>query len=212
MRTKILRGQSNGAKLMLSANGVHTMEVGIPNVALALFKKPSQKASSFLGNIPTFLEGSEDLQEECDIALITTLRDPDCDVPLQVANKIGNMYPIEVVVLATGGTRDISKAAIELANTCTSIAKNECKAEWKYGIPVFLYKGDITPVKVLPLSHYIVSTDCVIVMKRIYEGITTKELFLQKDDRDLILKDVFGNVEHGLDVINKINEEVFDAL
>ena len=49
-------------------------------------------------------------------------------------------------------------------------------------------------------------------MKCIYEDITTKEDLLQKDDRDLILKDVFGDVEHGLDVINKINEEVFDAL
>ena len=75
-----------------------------------------------------------------------------------------------------------------------------------------MYKGDITPTKVLPLSHYLVSKDCFVVMNRIYKGIKTKENLLNHEERDLIINEIFGDLKYGVKVINNISNEVFNAL
>ena len=63
-----------------------------------------------------------------------------------------------------------------------------------------------------PLGSYLLSYDCVTVMKCIFEDITTKELFLQKEDKDAILCSVFGDVETGNSVIGGIPDDVFESL
>lgn len=212
MRTKIPKAESYGIKLMNSSNGVYTKNVGIPNVAVSFFRKPNRIHKAFMGGITSVLESDKEMKDSCDVVLVTTLKNPDTDMPLQIPNKVGIMYPVEVVVLATGGAYDVSCSAMKLAKKCTLIAKRECRLEWRYGVPKFMYKGDITSEKVLPLCHYIVSKDCFVVMKRIYKGIKTKEDLLNHVERDLIIKEIFGDLRYGVQVINNITKEVFDTL
>lgn len=213
MKSNIERKPRNAmAKSLKSANGVVTKSVGIQDVAVVLHMKANNGHPAYLGSIPVHFENNEDFMERCKVVLVTHQKDPHSDEPLAVVNKNGNSYPVEITVIATGGQCDVSKAASKYATTLTEIARNECRTDWKYGIPIFMYKGDTTGGTVHPLGHYLVSYDCVTVMKCIFEDITTKEHFLQKEDKDAILAAVFGDTMTGMSVINGIPEDVFDAL
>jgi hypothetical protein len=87
---------------------------------------------------------------------------------LETPNKKGNQYPHDIVVfsLDPDGEMSLNNAASELAMVMTEIAKNECKADLKYGTPFFTNKGDATPPKVLPLAHYLMMQILVSLLLR----------------------------------------------
>ena len=203
---------TNGSKLLSQSNGVYIYQVGIEDVGIGMFYKPNKVTTSYLGSILSHIEGNTDRMKSCKVILFSTLKDAETDAPLQVTNKIGNEYPVDIVVFATGGSCSLANAATELGTICTEIAKTECSVEWRYGTPTFMYKGDMSPPIIEPLSHYLMTTDCVSVMKKIYEGITTKKDFLEKKDRDVILQEVFGDTKIGLESIEGVPEEIFDVL
>jgi hypothetical protein len=202
----------NGSKLMSQSNGVYIKQVGIEDVGIEMLYKPNKTTTSFLGSILGHIEGNINRMKTCKVILFTMLKDAETDMPLQVTNKNGNKYPVDILVFATGGSSSLANAVTELGNVCTEIAKTECSLGWRYGTPTFMYKGDISPPEVMPLGHYLITTDCVSVMKKIYEDISTKATFLEREDRDLILKEVFGDSKIGLECIEGVPAEIFDVL
>ena len=199
-------------KSIKNSNGIVTKGVGIPDVAVVFHKKANNTHPAYLGNIPSYFEADEGKMNSCNVVIFCQQRDADADEPLQVMNKSGNSYPVDIAVIATGGQCEVSKAASKYAATLTEIARTDCRLDWKYGTPMFMYKGDTTGNTVYPLGSYLLSYDCVTVMKCIFEDITTKDLSLQKEDKDAILLSVFGDVDTGNSVIGGIPDDVFESL
>lgn len=196
-----------------SANQVKYKLVGIDRVAVGLIYKPDGIQPAFLGNILSHIEGNPSRMNHCKLMLMTQLRNPDgTNAVLETENKAGNKYPSDIVVFATDDTTSIARAAFNLGSTLSSIAKNECRNDWKFGIPLFCSKGDATPPAEPSLAHYLLNEDCITVTKRVFEGCDTKEEFMNNEFRDMILETVFGNASNGLAVVEGMPEELFDEL
>ena len=196
-----------------SANQVKFKYVGIDQLAVGFIYKPDGSGPAFLGNIISFIEGNDEHMEKCKLMTFTKLRNPDgSNELLETENKSGNKYPSDIVVFATDESTSILQAAGHFSKTLTSIANNECKGDWKFGIPFFVNKGDATPPSVLPLAYYLLNEDCVTVMKRTFEGIDCKEDFMNNEFRNEILKTVFGDADAGFQVIEGMPEELYDEL
>lgn len=211
MKTKIKREPSTMMKQMKYANQIIIKKVGIQNVAIGLHFKANGIFPAYMGGILTHME-TDEYMDKCLLVHVTNLKSPDGDKPHEVPNKQGNLYPVDVVVFATCGECTLEKAGTTYASCCNDIAKSQCRTEWKFGTPVFMFKGVSTPPDEPPLGHYLMSQDCIVVMKRIYEGISTKEAFLEKEERDAILTEVFGSAADGMNIIQSIPEEVFNGL
>ena len=212
-KAKTKRESSTYSTVANRAEQVKFKLVGIEDVAVAMFFKSNGTDPSYLGNILSFVKTDEQKLESCKATTFTYLRNPDgTNVAFQKANKSGNSYPVDICVISTDGEIPVSQACTNLAKTLGEIAKTECKAEFNYGIPVFINKGDCTPPTVLPLCHYLMDYDCITVIKRIYEGAETKEELMENPERDNILKIVFGVANKGFEVLEGITDEIYEQL
>lgn len=215
-RKKTFNRESNKFKGKVSnANQVRYRRVSsIDGLAVAHFLRSNGSDPAYTGSIFPNIESNTSHMSHCGITLITTLRNPNgTNEPLQKVNKAGNSYPVTVTVILTDEGVSLSQAASNIAKTMTNIAKNECKTEWNFGTPVFVNKGDASPPTLLPLSHYLVDFDCITVMKRIFEGTDTKDDMLNKNkDRDEILNMVFGDANKGFEVIENLEDSIYEEL
>lgn len=215
-RKKTFNRESNKFKGKVSnANQVRYRRVSsIDGLAVAHFLRSNGSDPAYTGSIFPNIESNTSHMSLCGITLITTLRNPNgTNEPLQKVNKAGNSYPVTVTVILTDEGVTLSQAASNIAKTMTNIAKNECKTEWNFGTPVFVNKGDASPPTLLPLSHYLVDFDCITVMKRIFEGTDTKDDMLNKNkDRDEILNMVFGDANKGFEVIENLEDSIYEEL
>ena len=212
-KAKTKREGSSYSTMASRAEQVKYKLVGIDNVAVVVFLKSNGVDPSYLGNILSYVKSDQEKMEFCKVASFTHLRNPDgTNEALQKANKSGNSYPIDIGVISTDGEVTVSQACINLAKTLGDIAKTECKAEFSYGIPIFINKGDCTPPTQLPLCHYLMDYDCITIIKRIYEGADTKEELMENQDRDSILSIVFGEANKGFAVLESISEEIYGQL
>ena len=215
-RKKTFNRESNKFKGKVSnANQVRYRRVSsIDGLAVAHFLRSNGSDQAYTGSIFPNIESNTSHMSLCGITLITTLRNPNgTNEPLQKVNKAGNSYPVTVTVILTDEGVTLSQAASNIAKTMTNIAKNECKTEWNFGTPVFVNKGDASPPTLLPLSHYLVDFDCITVMKRIFEGTDTKDDMLNKNkDRDEILNMVFGDANKGFEVIENLEDSIYEEL
>lgn len=216
VRKKTFNRESNKFKGKVSnANQVRYRRVSsIDGLAVAHFLRSNGSDPAYTGSIFPNIESNTSHMSHCGITLITTLRNPNgTNEPLQKVNKAGNSYPVTVTVILTDEGVSLSQAASNIAKTMTNIAKNECKTEWNFGTPVFVNKGDASPPTLLPLSHYLVDFDCITVMKRIFEGTDTKDDMLNKNkDRDEILNMVFGDANKGFEVIENLEDSIYEEL
>ena len=215
-RKKTFNRESNKFKGKVSnANQVRYRRVSsIDGLAVAHFLRSNGSDPAYTGSIFPNIESNTSHMSDCGITLITTLRNPNgTNEPLQKVNKAGNSYPVTVAVILTDEGVSLSQAASNIAKTMTNIAKNECKTEWNFGTPVFVNKGDASPPTLLPLSHYLVDFDCITVMKRIFEGTDTKDDMLNNNkDRDEILNMVFGDANKGFEVIENLEDSIYEEL
>lgn len=212
-RKSVTKRESSRSFNLEKANQVKYKYVGIDNVAVGLILKPDGAGSAFMGNIWSHVEGNSEHMNHCQLMLITKLRNPDgSNEHLEVENKSGNKYPMDIVVFATEEPTTVQDAANNLARLLSNIAKNECAAEFKFGIPIFINKGDVTPPNVVSLNHYLIDEDCVTVMKRTFEGVDTKQDLMDSEFRDDILASIYGDTETGLQVIGGMIDELYDAL
>ena len=215
-RKKTFNRESNKFKGKVSnANQVRYRRVSsIDGLAVAHFLRSNGSDQAYTGSIFPNIESNTSHMSLCGITLITTLRNPNgTNEPLQKVNKAGNSYPVTVTVILTDEGVSLSQAASNIAKTMTNIAKNECKTEWNFGTPVFVNNGDASPPTLLPLSHYLVDFDCITVMKRIFEGTDTKDDMLNKNkDRDEILNMVFGDANKGFEVIENLEDSIYEEL
>ena len=195
------------------AEQVKFKSVGIDGVGLALIYKSNGTDFSFLGNCLSHLQSKEDKMELCKVTMFAKLRKPESNELLQTKpNKSGNSYPVDIVVFSTDGEINLNQACTNLAKTLGEIAKDECKTDFHYGIPIFMNKGDCSPPTVLPLSYYLLDYDCISVIKRIYEGADTKEELMANPQMKNILTIVFGEANKGFQVLEQIPEEVYEEL
>ena len=211
-KAKTTRKNSQFSIKTSRAEQIKFKRVGIDGVGIALSYKSNGTDPSYLGTCLSHLQSKEEKMELCKVAMFTKLRNPESNEPLQKPNKVGNLYPVDVVVISTDGEIDVNKACTNLAKTLGEIAKNECKTEFQFGIPIFMNKGDCTPPTVLPLSYYLMDFDCITIIKRIFEDADTKEQLMANSERDNILKIVFGEANKGTQVLEQIEEEVYEEL
>lgn len=208
-----LRESNRHAGNLSNANQVKFMNVTIDNVAIGVATKSDGVGPSYLGNILSHIESDAEKMEHCKILFFTKLRNPNgSDEALEVANKQGNKYPFDIAVFATTDEVPIRTAASNYAMTLTEISKTDCKDEWKFGVPMYLYKGDATPAIKPSLNYYLLTEDCVAVMKRIYEGCDFKQQLLTNEFRDTILSEVFGDAAKGLDIIENMADAIYDTI
>lgn len=209
------RESSKFVQKLANADQVKFKSVGIDGLGIGVILKNDGVGPAFLGQILTYVESDQVKMDRCKLLLITQLRNPNgMNSILETPNKKGNQYPHDIVVfsLDPDGEMSLNNAASELAMVMTEIAKNECKADWKFGTPFFTNKGDATPPNVLPLAHYLMNEDCVTVIKRTYEGCDTKEALMANEFRDDIIKAVFGDANIGFSAIEEIADEVYYEL
>ena len=198
---------------MANANQIKFKTVGIDGVALGLALKSDGSGPAFMGNIPGHIENNESRMDKCQLLFFTKLRKPDgSDEVHEVSNKQGNMYPFDIAVFCTVDGEDMVTAVNNYAKTLTEISKVECRTEWKYGVPVFLPKGNATPPDEPPLSTYLLNADCVIVIKRVFTGCDTKTDLMNNEHRNDILSQVFGDATVGFNVIDGMDDAFYDNL
>ena len=198
---------------MSNANQVKYKQVGIENVAVGLIYKPDGKGPAFVGNILGHIESDTSKMEVCKLLFFTKLRKPDgSDEVHEVSNKQGNMYPFDVAVFCTLDGELMSAAVNNYTKQLNEVAKAECRNEWKYGVPFFVNKGNATPPNMPPLSTYLLNADCVLVMKRVFEGCDTKTELMNNEYRDEILKNVFGDATTGFNIIDEMDDEFYENL
>jgi hypothetical protein len=180
------------------------MRTTCPGVGVVLAKKPNSTQDAFLGNMMEHLRGRK---QQCKIVFIGHLRDPNGDnLICETANKSGNKYPTDVIVLGVDDDASISAAVSQLAVHMNSIASNECKDDWKYGVPFFINKGDATPSTPAPVSHYLLDYACASVIRRMYENCKTQQELLANTARAAIFTEIFGSDEVGVAAIESIDE------
>lgn len=197
---------------LTSANMIKCFEVGIENVGIGVILKSDGQSPAFTGKILGFIEGNAEHMLQGQVMLFSKLRNPNgSNEHLETINKQGNKYPTDVVVFSTEN-QTLGGACHNLAKLMNSISKNECVEDWKFGTPMFVSKGVVPRVDVLPLSHYLLNEECVTVIKRIYENCDTKKAFLNNEYKDTILETVFGDHEYGNQIIDEIIEELYDEL
>lgn len=212
-RKSVTKRESGRSFNLDKANQVKFKYVGIDRVAIGLVLKPDGTGSPFMGNIWSHIQGNLEHMNHCQIMLVTKLRNPDgTNEWLEVENKAGNKYPMDIVVFATEESTTVQQAANNLARLLSNIAKNECAAEWKFGTPIFINKGDATPSNVVSINKYLVDEDCVTVMKRTFEGVDTKEDLMNSEYRDEMLASIYGDTATGLEVIQGMIDDLYDAL
>lgn len=214
-KTTLNRESSKFKGKIANANQVRFRRVaGIDDLAVAYFVRSNGSDPAYTGGIIPHIESEPSHMSSCGLTLITTLRNPDgTNEPLQKVNKSGNAYPVTVAVVLPDEGVTLSQATTNLSKTMSTIAANECRTEWNYGTPVFLNKGDSSPPTLLPLSHYLVDMDCITIMKRVFEGVDTKEeLMNENDNRDEILSLVFGDANEGFQVVEAIEDNMYDEL
>ena len=194
-----------------NANQVKFKEVGIANIAVGMVYKADGKGPAFLGNILSHIENSKEKMNKCKLIFFSKLRKPDgSNEVYELANKQGNKYPFDVAVFCTLDGEYMTAASANFTRELNDIAKTVCAEEWKYGVPVFVHKGNAK--EILPVNHYILNDDCVVLIKKVYENCETKELFLKNEFKDDILTEVFGDAKIGMDVINCMDDDVYDNL
>jgi len=207
------RESSQYAGKIMNSNQVKFKYVGIDNVAIALVYKPDGQGPAFLGNILSHIEGNATRMEKCKLLFFTKLRKSDgSDQVEEVPNKQGNMYPFETAVFCTLDGEPMTAAVNNYTKTLNEIAKVECATEWKYGVPLFSYKGNSTPPNTPPLSTYLLNADCALVMKRVFQDCDTKTELMNNEFRNDILSAVFGDANVGFEIIEGFDEEFYDSL
>lgn len=200
---------------MSSANQVCSKRVlGIEGLAVVLFLKNNGVDPSFNGNVISHIEGSDERLEFCHVTLFSKLRKSDgTNEPAMRANTKGNSYPIDIAVVVTDGEVSVNQACSNLAKTMTKIAKEECKDDFTFGLPLYANRGDTSPTPLLHLSKYLMDYDCITVMKRIFEKTESKEELFNNPDKDEILKIIFGgDGTRGLEVLNGVEEDDYEQL
>lgn len=176
-------------------------------VAVIQAFKPNGIHNAFLGNIVECLKDNNTRKEECKIVFIGQLRDPNGnDVIVETANKAGNMYPTDIIVIAVDDDASIHSVVSQIAVHMNSIANNECSDDWKFGTPFFINKGDATGNSPSPLNSYVLNYGCASVIRRIFEDCKTKEDLLNNPARAEIFKEIFGSEDIGLEAVNSIDE------
>lgn len=207
------RDSNRHAKKYENANQVRYKMVGIDNMSVGMVYKADGKTPAFLGNILGHIESDRSKMDRCKLIFFTKMRNPDgTDEVYEVANKQGNKYPIDVAVFCTLEGEHMSAATSNFTRTLNEIANSECKNEWRFGVPLFVHKGNSTPPTPLPISTYLVNNDCISVIKKVYENVETKTSLMNNEFRDGILAEVFGNADAGFNVVDSMDEELYDNL
>jgi hypothetical protein len=202
--------RSGGPPKLSNANILKYYLCGAEGIAVARVYKPDGMNNAFLGGILPYIKQDEDRKEKCQLVLITELRNPDgTNEPYETTNKAGSKYPTEALVICTQNDASVSAAVSALAQEMSSVAKNECKTEWKYGIPFFINKGNATPQDLRPLSHYLMDSDCASIIKRSFENCEDKNALLNNSNKDAILGMIFGSAEAGNAAIESIDEGLY---
>ena len=189
------------------ASGLWSQKTTSTGVCVVHFKKPDGTNNAFLGGS---LDVLKERTEQCKIVFIGHQRHPNGDnVAIETSNKAGNKYPTDVIVIAVDDDKSIPYAVSQVAAEMNSISNNECKDDWKYGIPFFINKGDRTSSPPAPLSRHILDFGCASVIRRLYENCNTKQELLDNPERAAIFTEIFGSEEAGLAAIESIDEHFY---
>lgn len=200
--------RSGGPPKLSHANVLkYTLVGGAQGLGVVRVLKPDMINNAFVGSILSYFKEDDERKEKCQVILLTELRNPDgTNEPMETTNKAGSKYPTEAIVICTDDDASVSAAVSALAQEMSSVAKNECKTDWKYGVPFFINKGNATPPDVRPLSHYLMDYDCASVIRRCFENCEDKNALLNNPNKDTILGMIFGSVEAGNEAIDSIDD------
>lgn len=168
------------------------------------------------------LEDSTDEEKDAgNFCMAFEMRDPtNPDIPLVVTSNTGREYKADVFVNTTAGvTVDGNEATLSdyflATQNFTKLANakaKEARSDFKYGVPTYVNKGNKTPPTGSCLFDFLMTEDCVTVMKKVFVGVDTKVDFMGNKNRDEILQMVFGNAEKGFEVVSAIDENIYNEL
>jgi hypothetical protein len=197
---------SGGPPKLDKASGLVSKRTTAPGIVVVQALRPDGIRDAYLGNILEHIKQDNKRKEKCKIGFFTYLRDPKGDnMTLETADKSGNKYPTDVIVLILEDDTSIAAAVSHLANEMSSIAKTECSDDWKFGTSFFINKGDATPSVPMPLSHYVMDYACASVIRRSYKNCKTKEALLSNVARAAIFEEIFGSDKVGVAAIESVD-------
>ena len=151
------------------------------------------------------------------------IRDPnDADKPKVVTNIKMKEYNEDFVLMTCENIikdgeeateRDYFLMVTKFAAVFNRISKQaEAAGEFKYGAPLYVNKGNMTPLSGACLFDYLMTFDCVKVMKQFCAGIDTKTELMIHNDRDDILEVMFGDSQKGFELVSAIDEMIYTTL
>ena len=97
-----------------------------------------------------------------------------------------------------------------LASFLTSRRTQLC--QFKYGVPTYINKGNKTPTGGTCLFDFLMPHDCITIMKKWFDDVETKVAFMGNENRDTILRMIFGDVNEGFEMVSAIDDIVYNQL
>ena len=182
--------------------------VPAPDIAIVRFTKPDGNQPAFLKPTLQALEEDDEKKDLCKIVFMTELRDPSGNnCALINTSSTGKEYTHDVMVVNLMG--EAPKVVMSSLATAINDMTSQVKTMYQFGAPKF-NNGGILKCENRPLSYYLMNDDCISLMKRFYEGTDIKDDFMENENRDAILTEVFGDKEHGMEVLNEIDDEEWE--
>ena len=166
-------------------------------------------------------EASDEEKNNGNYCMSFKLKDPEnVDIPLVVLSGSGRKYTTDVFINTTegitteGNDATLSDYFAATTNSCRLLnAKaNAAVSAFKYGVPTNNNKGNKTPPGGTCLFDFLMPQDCVTIMKKWFDGVETKVAFMGNENRDTILRMIFGDVNEGFEMVSDIDEIVYNQL
>ena len=200
------------------------IDVGLGPLYLVTVEKEKGKGTMF--NVPSIRrlnDSSEKDKDDVRFLLNFFQRDPnDAEKLLTTTNSKLKDYNHDIFLLTSEYVTPMGKEPsvsdyfvntskfTKIFNTLTK--EGEDAGDYKYGTPVYVNKGNKTPTGGACLFDFLVLNDCVTVMKCFCDGVDFKTDLMVHDERDEILKLIFGDADKGFDLISTIDDMIYDSL